>query len=144
DGREGERENDGGGEPGERRGAAREQGGGRCGRLFGRQIEIETGVSDVTEAAARVLLQTAAQQAADGGRSLRRDGGEIWRVLDDGGQGFGNILAGVDRTAGEHLAEHDAEGPNVGALVYGLAFSLLRGHIGGGAEDHAHLGGAHG
>ena len=39
--------------------------------------------------------------------------------------------------AGQHLEQHDAEGPDVGALVDGLAPRLLGGHVGGGAEDQA-------
>ena len=39
--------------------------------------------------------------------------------------------------ARQHFVEHDAEGPDVGAFVHGLAARLLRSHVGGGAEDHA-------
>ena len=50
------------------------------------------------------------------------------------------VLSPVERvSAGEHLVEDDAEGPDVGALVDGLALRLLRRHVGGGADDHSHL-----
>ena len=41
--------------------------------------------------------------------------------------------------AGQHLEQHDAEGPDVGALVDRAAARLLRAHVGRGADDHAHL-----
>ncbi len=37
----------------------------------------------------------------------------------------------------EHLEQHAAEGPDVGALVDRLASRLLGGHVGGGAENRA-------
>ena len=48
-------------------------------------------------------------------------------------------LAVEEPLAGEHLEEHDAEGPDVGALVDRLAARLLGRHVGGRAEDHARL-----
>ena len=39
----------------------------------------------------------------------------------------------------EHLVEHAAERPDVGALVHRLAARLLRAHVGGRAEDHPGL-----
>ena len=51
----------------------------------------------------------------------------------------GDVLAAERAAAGQHLVEHDAEGPDVGALVDRLAARLLGRHVGGGAEDHAHL-----
>ncbi|MGD0670312.1 MAG: hypothetical protein ABSB23_22490 [Bryobacteraceae bacterium] len=43
----------------------------------------------------------------------------------------------------EHFVYHDAEGPDVGALVHGLTAGLLRAHVGGGAQDHSGLRRAH-
>ena len=39
----------------------------------------------------------------------------------------------------QHLVEHDAERPDVGAAIDGSALRLLGRHVGGGAEDHPHL-----
>ena len=41
--------------------------------------------------------------------------------------------------AGEHLVEHAAERPDVGAPIDGLPARLLRRHVGGRAENHAQL-----
>ncbi len=41
----------------------------------------------------------------------------------------------VDGLAGNHLQQHHAEGPDVGAPVDGLAAGLLGAHVGGGAEQ---------
>ena len=56
---------------------------------------------------------------------------------------FRDVVAFEQAASGEHFAEHDAEGPDVGALVDGLAAGLLGAHIGGGAEDHSGLRRAH-
>ena len=40
----------------------------------------------------------------------------------------------------EHLVEHAAERPDVGALVHRLAARLLRAHVRGRAENHPGLG----
>ena len=41
----------------------------------------------------------------------------------------------------EHLKEHRPERPDVAPFVQRLPARLLGGHVGGGAHDHAHLGG---
>ena len=47
------------------------------------------------------------------------------------------VLASNGRQAHEHLVQHDAKGPDVGALIHGLAAGLLGRHVGGCAEDDA-------
>ena len=51
----------------------------------------------------------------------------------------GHVLAVKRPPAGEHLVEHDAERPDVRALVDRAALGLLGRHVGRGAENHAHL-----
>ena len=48
-------------------------------------------------------------------------------------------LAVEQARAGQHLVEHDAERPDVGALVDSLALGLLGRHVRRGAEDDAEL-----
>ena len=48
----------------------------------------------------------------------------------------GDVVALEGPAAGQHLVEHAAERPDVGALVDRLALGLLRRHVGRGAEDH--------
>src|ERR1700676_1641755 len=69
---------------------------------------------------------------------------EIGLVADHLGQNFANVFAAEQALAGDQLMEHHAESENVGALVGVLAAGLLGGHVGGGAEDHAGFGHAHG
>ena len=52
----------------------------------------------------------------------------------------GDVFA-VERAApGQHLEQHDAERPDVGAAIDGLAARLLGRHVRGRPEDHADLG----
>ena len=53
------------------------------------------------------------------------------------GQHVAHRLAAEKAPPRQHLEEHDAERPDVGALVHRLAARLLRRHVGGGAEDEA-------
>ena len=57
---------------------------------------------------------------------------------------MGNGLAVEESAACQEFVEHDSEGPDIGAAVDRLAGGLLGGHVSGGAEDEAGLGGPHG
>ena len=103
-------------------------------------LEQEARVGDVVEPAGRVLDQAAAQDARDCGRQPRRQGLPLRLVLDHGGQDLRDRLAPERPPRGQHLVKHDAESPDVGALVHGPAPRLLGRHVGGGAEDEARLG----
>jgi hypothetical protein len=67
---------------------------------------------------------------------------EVGLAFDYGGESVDHAVATKGGAAGEHLEENAAEGPEVGALVDGLASGLLGAHVSGGAQDHADLGGA--
>ena len=108
---------------------------GRGGRrvFFLRQLDPRVG--DVVQPLLRVLPQAAPEKAADPRRDPRGKRVEVGGRLQDRRQDVGEGLALEEPAAGEHLVEHDAEGPDVGPLVDGLAAGLLGGHVGGGAED---------
>ena len=57
-------------------------------------------------------------------------------LQQDGRQRRRDVVAREGPAAGQHLVEHAAERPDVGALVDRLALGLLRRHVGRGAEDH--------
>ena len=56
-----------------------------------------------------------------------------------GGERDRDVVAQERTPAGQHLVEHDAEGPDIGAAIDRAPAGLFRRHIGGRAEDHAHL-----
>ena len=60
---------------------------------------------------------------------------EIDLVLEHRGQDMGNRLAVEELVPGEHLPQHDAEGPDIGPPVGGDPGRLLRRHVGRGADD---------
>ena len=105
-------------------------------------IDFEPHVTDVAQSPLRILLETARQQPPDRRGCRRRQRGPIGFARDDGGDDVGDGLAGERAAAREHFVEHDAERPDVRALVDRLPARLLRRHVGRGAEDHAQLRGA--
>jgi hypothetical protein len=66
---------------------------------------------------------------------LRRHPGEVRLIADHRGQDVRDCGSLEQALAGQHLVQHDAEGPYIGALVYGLAARLLRRHVAGCSED---------
>ena len=101
--------------------------------------ELDPRVRDVVEAVLRVAFEAAAQEPADRGGGAGGQLREVDLVLEHAGERVGHRVGGEERPAGEHLVEDDAERPDVGALVDGLAPRLLGRHVGRGAEDDAEL-----
>ena len=106
-------------------------------RLHGEaRLEREARLADVAQAPLRVALEAAARAGAGGGGGVaagRAAQSEL--ALQDGREHVADRLALEEPAAGQHLEEHDAEGPDVGALVDRRAARLLGRHVGGGAED---------
>jgi hypothetical protein len=100
-----------------------------------RLVDQSPGVADVAEPLSRILLETPSDEFAE----ARRHACEIRRVFEDGGNGFGGCVGLNQPPAGEHLVQHAAEGPDIGALVDSLSPRLLGRHVGGGSEQHAGL-----
>src|SRR3954471_13865980 len=100
----------------------------------------DAGFAHVAEALAWILLETAFDESANGGRRGRRQRREIWSVADDRREDVRQFAAPEGPAAGQHLVEDAAERPDVRPLVHGLAARLFGRHVGGGAEDDAELG----
>ena len=114
-----------------RRGPDRAGGGGA------RPLQVVAGVRDVAQALARVALEAALEHVADGGWRFGGEAAPVDLAREDGGEDVRDRLAVEQPLAGQHLEQHDTEGPDVGALVDRLAPRLLGRHVGGGAEDEA-------
>ena len=109
--------------------------GGRCTGGAVWRVEQCHRVADVAQPALRVFFEASRDQRSRG----RRHPAERRLVPQHGGKRLRHVAAGEGSGAGQHLVEHAAEGPDVGALVHGLAARLFRAHVGGRAEDHARL-----
>src|ERR1039457_6106104 len=68
----------------------------------------------------RILFETAPDQALH----LRGHSLPLWLVLDHQGQRFCGVIALKQPLTRQHLVEHHAEGPDVGALVHLFAARL--------------------
>ena len=77
------------------------------------------------------------RRSPDVRRGRLREGGEVGLAGQHRREHVAHRLAVEEPAAGEHLVEHDAEGPDVGATIRRPAARLLRRHVGGGAEDEA-------
>ncbi len=123
--------------------AQRRRGRGRAHRSLARSawrqrlLERDPRVGDVVQAVSRIALQAAAQQPADRGRRVIRQGAEIDLGLEHPGQHVARRRAGEELAPGQHLEQHDTEAPDIGPLVDGFTPRLLGRHVGRGAEDQA-------
>ena len=92
---------------------------------------------DVGEAQLAVLLEAALHDVANVRGNVGGERGPLGLFHHHRGERHRDVL-GVERApAREHFEQHAAEGPDVGALVDGLAARLLGAHVGGGAENDA-------
>ena len=102
-----------------------------------RVLQVGQRVADVAQAFPRIALEAAGEQPSRRGRSRFGQRAPVHLGAQHPREHVAHRLAREEPPAGEHLVEHDAEGPDVGALVDGLAAGLLGRHVGGGAEDQA-------
>ena len=77
---------------------------------------------DIAQAPLRILLETSLDQPLE----RRRHATEIRSILDDRRNRVGHVVAGEGSSAGDHLVQHAAERPDVGALVDTLARAPVR------------------
>ena len=107
-------------------------------------VDDDAGFSDIAQTHAGIAIQAPPGQDADGRRCR---GGELRHIdigAQDVGQSVRNGLAGEQTVAGQHLPQHHAEGPDIGAAVHGLAAGLLGAHVAGRAQNDPGLGRPHG
>jgi hypothetical protein len=90
----------------------------------------------VLKAQAAVLVQREGEQLSNRGGCAFREEVQIWRSGDDARQDIGDRLTRERLPSREHLEEHAAEGPDVGARIDVLAASLFGRHVAGCADDH--------
>ncbi len=79
---------------------------GRCGRRVG-AVQQRPRIADVPEPALGISFQTAGEKTAH----LAGHAAQVRLVLDHRRERFGEVLAGEEPPAGEHLVEHDTESP---------------------------------
>jgi hypothetical protein len=108
---------------------------GRSGELRG-VLEEQPHVGGSAQAACGVFFEAPPEHGHDG-RRLGRQLVPARLAAQDARDHVRHVRALEREVSGEHLEEHAAERPDVGALVHRLAACLLRAHVGGGAEDRA-------
>ena len=107
-------------------------------RLACEILQRESRVADVgADAGVRSFSRhrRSRRRTAGGRLGGRRD--QSGSRADDGGDDLGRVGAVEGATPGEHLEQHAAERPDVGAAIDGLAARLLGAHVRRRAEDHA-------
>src|SRR5262245_47079288 len=92
-------------------------------------------ITDITQPLGGVLFETAAEQWAN----LRGHWFPVRLVSEDCSENVRDRFAAERWTAGQHLVEHSAESPDVGALINRLAASLLGRHVGRRPQNDACL-----
>ena len=105
-----------------------------------RVLKVDARLPDVAESLAGIAFETALQQDL---HRCRDFGGKL-REVDGTHQhrrhGLRDRLGLERRVTRKHLVEDHAEGPDVRPPVDGAALGLLGAHVGGRAQDGAHLG----
>jgi len=126
---EGQRTGGGGGGENPRQAGASRRGGRAHGRGGLGFVQNQLRLADVAQAQLGVLAQAAFDQPAEVGRRILGKRAPIGLPADHVGENVGDVVGAGERVgAGQHLVEHHAEGPDIGALIDGPAARLLRSH----------------
>ena len=83
-------------------------------------IEHETCVADIAQALLRIALEARASSGDSRGGVSAGSAFQSGVARQHRGERVGHVLALERAPAGQHLVEHEAERPDVGALVDGL------------------------
>ena len=92
------------------------------------------GIAHMLEPSGRIALEATPEQTAQGRGRGRRKCVEIDVLCQDRRKSVGHRVATEEFFPGEHFPEHDAERPNVRALVNLVTRGLLGRHVGGSAQ----------
>ena len=106
-------------------------------------LQCDARLPDVAESLPRIALETALQQMTHRGWHRLWQPSPVDVLANDSGEHVSGIRACKQLTTGDHLVQHHAERPDIGALVHRLPAGLLGSHVGGGAEDETRLRGVH-
>ena len=123
-----------------RRGGSRRSGrscrhDGRRWRLVVDRVDLDPDVPDISHALLRILDQAAEQQPSNRRRCRGRQRRPVRLALEDLRDRVRHRVAGKRHPPGQHLVQHAAEGPDVGAFVDWQSARLFGTHVGGGADD---------
>ena len=85
---------------------------------------------------AAILLEAPAQHSPDAFRRVAGQARPVRLGVQHRGYRLRRVVAVEGSRAGEHLEQHGAERPDVGAAIDRLAARLLGAHVGRGAQNH--------
>lgn len=102
-------------------------------------VHRQTHYSNVRHPRLWILLKTAGEKHAKRRRKIYGQRVPIWLLRQHQRDRVRHVF-GIERPhPGQHLIQNNAEGPDVGALVYALAFGLLWAHVRRCPKDHSDL-----
>ena len=107
--------------------------------LAQRLLDLDSSITDRLQPVSRILGETALEQPLDPLLRPGRQPAPIGFALENRRDHFRRRTSGERALAGQHLIEHAAEGPDVGAFIRRQAPGLLRAHVRRGSEDDADL-----
>ena len=99
------------------------------------RVDLDPDVTDISQTLLGILREAAAQESSNDCRCRRGEGRPVGLTLENLPNRVRHRLAGKGDAPGQHLVEHAAERPDVGALVDHLPTRLFRAHVGGRAEN---------
>ena len=92
-------------------------------------IDGDARLADGLKAVVRIFGQATAEEFPDRWRRRRGQHARVGFTFDDACQDFRRRVARVERPAGQHFVQHDAERPDVCPFVRRLATRLFGRHV---------------
>ena len=98
-------------------------------RVSRRVLQLEPGVSDVSQPLFRIALQASAQNACEHRRRIRRNRRPVHGAFHHGRDRVRRSRSGKGGTTDEHFVDDATERPDVGAAIDLLPSGLLGAHV---------------